>query len=233
VTLPIQTATGWAEEIRRSLGRSVEAIIDVGNTIKKCKAELPHGQFQEAVQLAGISPRVAQMFMAVADNPVLSNTSIYSQLPGAYNTLYALSRLDVPQLEEAIGNGTVSAVMTLAEAKTLASHEPKTWEASMHAFLESLNEAYAGVDEIADGDPNEALQILEEIITLAGKAQNMAAAYKLKAEREAGLILAADQSPELMDLMEHEKVIEAGLAEIERLGLTLDEVSDYMVSTTQ
>jgi len=73
------------------------------------------------VQGAGISPRIAQMFMAIANHPVLANTSTYSQLPPAYNTLYMLSRLEPAELEQALEDETVTPKMKVNDACQLAN----------------------------------------------------------------------------------------------------------------
>lgn len=111
----------WSSRIRATLARSVEAIIDTGRTLRDAKAALPHGQFEEAVRAAGMSPRAAQMFMRVADNPGIANPNTYSHLPPAYNTLYALSALDPEALETEVESGRITPRLTLGEARTLVS----------------------------------------------------------------------------------------------------------------
>ncbi len=59
------------------------------------------------------------MFTRIADHKVIANPSNYSFLPGAYNTLYALSALDVPLLENAIADGRVTPTLKLEDAKAL------------------------------------------------------------------------------------------------------------------
>ena len=109
----------WAQRIRLDVARSAEAIITTGRTLIDCKGDLNHGEFLEATRRARVSPRVAQMFMAIAHHPALANTSSHSHLPAAYNTLYDLSRLEPFVLEAAIADGLVHPGITRTEVKTL------------------------------------------------------------------------------------------------------------------
>lgn len=114
------TVPEWSARIRVSMATTVETIIHTGAVLTECKAALEHGQFEDAVRGADISPRVAQMLMAIAEHPVLANASTHSQLPAAYNTLYQLSRLEPPELEAALENGLVTSDLTLAAARSIA-----------------------------------------------------------------------------------------------------------------
>ena len=106
--------------LKNSLATSVAAIVASGTLLREMKESLPHGQFLEVLD-GIISPRVAQMFMTVADHPALSDASTYSYLPAAYNTLYQLARIEpMERLLDAIDVGLVSPGMTLAEARALA-----------------------------------------------------------------------------------------------------------------
>jgi len=117
------TPEQWGAFIREAVTNSVRAIIDVGANITQCKLDLPHGQFLEALRFAGISPRVAQMFMKVANNPVLSNAKTSSHLPASYNSLYELTKLEEDRLEEIIAEGVVNAGTTYSAAKSLVRQE--------------------------------------------------------------------------------------------------------------
>src|SRR5579862_7857353 len=117
--------TAWADRIRTATTRSVEAIVETGRTLRDAKAALPHGAFEEAVRLAGMAPRVAQMFMRIVDNPALANMKHVSYLPPSWGTLYQLSRIEPERLEAAIDAGDVKPDMTRAEVKALAAPRKK------------------------------------------------------------------------------------------------------------
>ena len=123
--VPVHSAdvvAAWSARLRASLARSVEAIVATGQLLLEAKAALPHGKWLEALDGADLNPRVAQMFIAVAEDPSLSDTSTYSHLlPAAYNTLYVLSRIQPKErLLEALETGEVSPTATLSEARALA-----------------------------------------------------------------------------------------------------------------
>jgi hypothetical protein len=113
----------WSTALREAMTESVNSIITVGLTLEQCKREAAHGQFGAVLEAAGISPRVAQMFMKVAANRVLSNPSTYSHLPAAYNSLYELSRLDEGRLEEVIADETITPGTTYSNIRTMVSRE--------------------------------------------------------------------------------------------------------------
>ena len=91
----------WAERIRARWQDSVEAILDVGRLLCEAKAELPHGEFETMIEIdLPFGPRSAQMLMAIAQAPLLSNAKHVSLLPASWGTLYELTR--VP--EETLGD---------------------------------------------------------------------------------------------------------------------------------
>jgi len=119
-------ATGveeWAGRIRAEMAKGVEAVIATGRALIECKAQLPTGQFEQAVRMAGMDPREARKFMAVAAHPVIANRVPVPDLPSGYSTLYELSRIEPGVLEAAIAEGVVRADMTRAEAKRLRDPE--------------------------------------------------------------------------------------------------------------
>ena len=113
----------WSAKIRASwVDKGVVAsVVATGTLLLECKAELGHGKYlKEAIAGSGLELiRVAQMFTKIASHKVLANASNYSLLPDAYNTLYALSGLEIPVLEKAILDGRVTPTLKLDEAKAL------------------------------------------------------------------------------------------------------------------
>jgi hypothetical protein len=73
--------------------------------------------------MAGMNPRVAQMFMRIARHPVISNANSYSHLPPALHSLYELSRLEQDRLEVALESGTVGQTTPLGEVRTIVRRE--------------------------------------------------------------------------------------------------------------
>lgn len=76
------------------------------------KEQLPHGSWERWVkEQVGVSTTTAKYLVALARNPALTNRQHADDLPSDYTTLYELSRLDPPQLEEAITEGKVTPEM--------------------------------------------------------------------------------------------------------------------------
>ena len=119
---PTSTVEAWSSRIRSSLERSVEAILDTGRLLQAAKDELPHGQFLVAVELAGLSPRMTQMFLSVAANEAIAEANtkrVTYSLPPSIGTLYELSRLEPDVLHDALESGNIHAGVTRQQAKAL------------------------------------------------------------------------------------------------------------------
>ena len=101
----------WAGRIRPHLMAAAESIIAAGKELLAAKEALPHGEFGPLLDELGLTPRTAQRFMAIARHPVLSDPTRVSHLPGAWGTLYELSRLDDEVIAAAITSGKVSPSM--------------------------------------------------------------------------------------------------------------------------
>jgi hypothetical protein len=79
---PIEQGQAYADRIRVALGRSVEAILEVGRALLAAKAALERGTWErlltghaEAIERpVPFSIRTAQRLMAIAQHPVLSRS---------------------------------------------------------------------------------------------------------------------------------------------------------------
>jgi len=118
------TIEAWGAALRRSLEQSVLAIFETARLVQAAKAELPHGAYLDAVRLAGLSPRTAQMFTSIAANEFLAEANAkrvsHSTLPPSFGALYELSRLEPEVLEMALESGEVHAGVTRSQAKALS-----------------------------------------------------------------------------------------------------------------
>jgi hypothetical protein len=104
----------------------VLAWLETGRLLE-AKGKLGHGRFQFMVA-RGYLPfdkRMAEMFMSIARNPVLSNAQHVALLPGAMSTLYELSRIEPEILEAKIIDGTITPQLQRADVKRLF-HKPDT-----------------------------------------------------------------------------------------------------------
>jgi len=107
-------ADEWADRICRQLGKSVEAIIEVGRLLVAAKAKLPHGEFGRMFHehMVPFGQATGEQLMAIATHPVISNSDHGQILPPSWRTLYQLTRADHSQLRAAIKDGTVTPDMS-------------------------------------------------------------------------------------------------------------------------
>ena len=114
------TRPGYAAEIRSKWSESVLAILEVGRLLTAAKLDLPHGEFSSMIeQDLPFGDRAAQMLMAIAAHPLLSNPKHVSLLPPSWGTLYQLSRVPAATLAPAIESGTVCPDMSRDDAYRL------------------------------------------------------------------------------------------------------------------
>jgi hypothetical protein len=131
----------WADKIRTHLEaaeryarQTVQEIVAAGQALVDAKAALGHGSWLPLLDQVGVKPRMAQLFMAVARNPVTSDAQRVSYLPAAIGTLAVLARLDEDELIEAIENGELGPETTRPQAVAFVrrcgharSRDPHPW----------------------------------------------------------------------------------------------------------
>jgi hypothetical protein len=104
------SADTWAARITACWRASVEAILEVGRLLTAAKEALPHGEFGKMIETQlPFVPRTAQMLMAIADDPQISNPKFVSHLPANWGALYELStlKLNEEQFEAGIEKGLI------------------------------------------------------------------------------------------------------------------------------
>ena len=117
------TAEAWAARIAPHLTAAADAIVAAGRELIEAKAAVPHGAFGACVELLGLTPSTARKFMAIANNPAITNRSQGSDLPGSWTTLYELSRLDPDELRAC--EGTTRSSPTSVSAAPQRSRPPE------------------------------------------------------------------------------------------------------------
>src|SRR3989442_6105558 len=118
------------EHVHTLWGKSVEATVRLGRLLIKAKKRLGRGDWGRMFRghpyavdpPLPFSQDTAEMLMAIAQHPVLSKSENSRNLPPAWTTLYALSRLDEPGLQQAIGDRLVHAGMKGDDAQQLINH---------------------------------------------------------------------------------------------------------------
>jgi hypothetical protein len=109
-----------AEHVRAAYGREVGAVLATGQALAEAKDRLPHGQWAAAVALLPFADRTARRYMRVAANSVLAaNRPKWAVLPSSVHALDQLAQLADARLAAALEDGTVTAEMTLEDAKAL------------------------------------------------------------------------------------------------------------------
>ena len=108
-----------ARKITTAYRKTVESVIETGKLLNKAKEALDHGQWGHMLAYLPFGDRQAQMLMAVAGHPVLSNPQYVADLPASWATLTSLQDFTTQQVEEAIKGHDISARMTRKDARLL------------------------------------------------------------------------------------------------------------------
>jgi hypothetical protein len=139
-------AEQWADRVCAQLGKSVDAIIEVGRLLVKAKADLAHGEwgrlFKE--ELVPFSQNTAGRLMAVAEHPVLTNSAHAQNLPPSWTSLYELTKVETPRLTAAFKDGVITPDMKRQDVIALLPPKSKA-----ESSTEDIEEAVA-FDERTD-----------------------------------------------------------------------------------
>jgi hypothetical protein len=118
-------------KLEQSMRRSVALAIRLGRRLVEARERLPHGEFgrlfrDHETPVDGAVPfsrSWAFRLMAIASHEVVANVAHAQQLPPDLTALYALSRLPVDELRQAIEAGRVHADMRRNDALALLPRE--------------------------------------------------------------------------------------------------------------
>jgi hypothetical protein len=143
----------WAPLVRReadrfehSMRKSLGFAIRLGKRLCEAKAALEHGEFgrlfadhPNPIESAlSFSSSWARKLMAIGGHPAIANRDSSHDLPAHINTVYVLSRLPAPELEQAIARGEIRPDMHYADARRL-----------LHVDADAGRPELAADDEIA------------------------------------------------------------------------------------
>lgn len=166
VSLPMDA---WVARINAAWRASAEKYIEAGKLLLECKKLAPHGDFETMLETGGLEfkPRIAQMLMAIAKSPVLTNPKNISLLPCRMTTLYDLRKMDDEALQAALDTGEIHKKTQRAEAKKVidVEHEDITEspaatvsqaapEDAVPAPLPAQTSAVAVTESTADDGPS-------------------------------------------------------------------------------
>jgi hypothetical protein len=105
----------FVSEISRLWSRAQGAFLEIGRLLIKAKDTLPHGDYSVAVEAElPFSSRTAYQLREAA-RWVMNGRVPVEQLPGSYSTIYLLSTLDLPLLEQAKHEGLIRPELKRAE----------------------------------------------------------------------------------------------------------------------
>jgi hypothetical protein len=117
----------WAARINEHWRAAVEATFATGRDLIAAKATLKHGEWERmftghpkaVLKPLPFSVRTAEMLMAIARHPILSNAQHVSLLPRSWGTLYELTKVPQTVPERALDEGDVNSDMTREDAVAL------------------------------------------------------------------------------------------------------------------
>ncbi len=114
----VQASTAWQKQ--------VESILETGCILIEARKQLDHGQFYKMIEgkLPGckklpFGTGTANMLMAIARHPVLSNPKFSSDLPPLWYSLYGLAQLPNDELEAMLQDGRINPELKGREIEAL------------------------------------------------------------------------------------------------------------------
>jgi hypothetical protein len=110
--LPAAQADLWAGRVRASMRKTFTGVLETGKILRQARAELSHRQWLPMLTKAGLKPRTAQVWMAVACNRRFANASPDSLLPPCVTTLNEISRLPEDVYQGLLADGTINSTVS-------------------------------------------------------------------------------------------------------------------------
>jgi hypothetical protein len=149
-------SNAWAERISAIWQQSTAAIIETGRLLIQARDNLDHGQWLKMVQAElPFNQRTAQRLMAIAQHPVLSNTTHVPHLPSSWGTLYELTKLPSVELEAKISDGSINPRL---ERRDVAALLPNTRKIRFEPEPSPDPDPLGALQRIWDKTPNEIRQ---------------------------------------------------------------------------
>jgi hypothetical protein len=108
-----------ANLIAASWRKSTESIIETATLLRMADDQLPPAEYSmlrdHLIKNVGMSASVISKLKGIARNPVMLDPNYANRLPPSYATLYQLSKLEEPILEEGIKSGEITSVTQLKD----------------------------------------------------------------------------------------------------------------------
>jgi len=144
-----QRAEDYVAEISRLWSRAQGAFLEIGRLLIRAKEALPHGEYVAAVEAElPFSARTAYQLREAA-RWAMGGVVPVERLPGSYSTIYLLSTLEPPLLQQAKQDGLIRPELKRAELiewrrRRAGGQDPR---AEMQARLERLRRERARIEE--------------------------------------------------------------------------------------
>ncbi len=182
-------AEQWATRICTQLGKSVEAIIEVGRLLVKAKADLEHGEWGRLFEdeLLPFGQGSAERLMKIAEHPQLSNSANSPILPPSWTSLYELTKVEPKRLSAAFKDGIIVPDMKGRDVKALMppkkkrSKSPRVassgeFSPSTRCYFDIETRLRATVFDLNAEDQRDLFDSVQQLLaTLAGEAQRRTA----------------------------------------------------------
>ncbi len=172
-----QTLQRTADGIRRQYHKAVAHVIKTAHMLVTARDKLPRDDFERmfhdhARPIANPLPfglRAAQMYMAIAKQPILLDANHGSSLPASYRTLYELSRLPSKTLLKGLADGRVHPEMERHDVLRLRDGSAKATAARLgpRERAEVRREIVSTVRGLWTRFPQEHKFLVEEVQALA------------------------------------------------------------------
>lgn len=142
-----QCAEEFVSEISRLWSRAQSAFLEIGRLLIKAKNTLPHGEYVAAVEAElPFSARTAYQLREAA-RWALGGAVPKERLPGSYSTIYLLSTLEPPLLQEAEKDGLIRPELKRAELIEWRRRRGREGNSNLPTRLARLRRERARLDE--------------------------------------------------------------------------------------
>jgi hypothetical protein len=207
--------------IKTQYEENVTGILKIGQLLLQAKIELPHGEFGYMIaRELPFGRRMAEMYMKVAANPVLSKPKHVSQLPASISTLYHLTKLPDELLESLLRRNIINPEI---ERKQVEQHV-KQWKQERYDWL-NLEANLLWIVEFTTSypEPNQSLarRIINPIADDGFTARNLVRLKDWFAELHQAYLAWEQERKRL--LAEHETMVEREFQHVTELRTRIEE----------
>jgi len=157
---PSDAAVHWGKRLSDARRDMTGGIVEFGRLLNQAKEELlahhGHGEWLNALAIAGIDEDAAGQYMRIARHPVVGNSDNFRNLPDARSSLYHLARLQPEMVTELIASGVVHPGVTTKTLKeALEPSKPKKvpprWTQATPFLMDAVKDFYGGtIDTLAN-----------------------------------------------------------------------------------